>query len=536
MGYKEYELILPVQADESEETLRAAVTRKSKLGSFRYTVLKRSLDARRKSQIEWRVRVGVVSPELSGGEEPQPVLLHPERRRREAPVVVVGTGPAGIFAALYLLRAGYQVTLLERGDPVEKRRDAIQLFESGGEFSSHNNYSFGEGGAGTFSDGKLSSRTKNIRAERNFIFEALVEAGAPEEIRYMTHPHVGSDILFGVTQRLRAMVEAEGGRVLFRQQAKDLSIQEGRVTGVEVLSHDGTGGGVLDAGRVVFACGHSAHETYRMLLRRGVPFRVKNSAIGFRAEHPQELINEAQWGQAQLPGVKAAEYRLTAQTASGLGVYSFCMCPGGVVVPAAAYAGTNIVNGMSNYARDGLFGNAAVVASLNLPQLLGRDVEAAEALSWIMEREHLFYGVAAGYRAPAMSIQEFMASSSSTSPRRGSFAHHVPAVPTTTYQSSYPLGVVETDLREALPRPIITALQEGLVEFARKLNGYDKGLLLGLESKSSAHIQVERDPVQLYAGYPNFFVAGEGGGWSGGIVSSASDGLRVAQAIVAADT
>jgi len=324
--------------------------------------------------------------------------------------------------------------------------------------------------------------------------------------------------------------------VLFRQQAKDLSIQAGRVTGVEVLGHDGTRGGVLDAGRVVFACGHSAHETYRMLLRRGVPFRVKNSAIGFRAEHPQELINEAQWGQAQLPGVKAAEYRLTAQTSSGLGVYSFCMCPGGVVVPAAAYAGTNIVNGMSNYARDGLFGNAAVVASLNLPQLLGRDVEAAEALSWIMEREHLFYGVAAGYRAPAMSIQEFMASSSSTSPRRGNFAHHVPAVPATAYQSSYPLGVVETDLREALPSPIITALQEGLVEFSRKLNGYDKGLLLGLESKSSAHIQVERDPVHLYAGYPNFFVAGEGGGWSGGIVSSASDGLRVAQAIVAADS
>ncbi|TVR88890.1 MAG: FAD-binding protein [Spirochaetaceae bacterium] len=535
MGYKEYELTMPVQAYESEEKLRSLIQRKSKLGSFSYTILKKSLDARRKSRIEWRLRVGVVSPELKGGEEPRPVRLNPERRRRGAPVVVVGTGPAGIFAALYLLRAGYEVTLLERGDSVEGRRAAIQSFESGGAFSSLNNYSFGEGGAGTFSDGKLSSRTKNISAERNFIFDALVEAGAPEEIRYMTHPHVGSDVLFGVTQQLRAMIEAEGGRVLFRRQANDLVIKAGRVTGVKFLGRDGMAGGALDAGRLLFACGHSAHETYRMLLRRGVPFRVKNSAIGFRAEHPQELINEAQWGQAHLPGVKAAEYRLTAQTSSGLGVYSFCMCPGGVVVPAAAYAGTNIVNGMSNYARDGRFANAAVVVGLNLPELLGREVEAAEALDWVTEREHFFYQTAAGYRAPAMPIREFMKPSSAGSAFAGKGMQQGSERSAAEYQSSYPLGLVETDLRESLPAPIIGALQEGLAEFVRKLGGYENGLLLGLESKSSAPIQVERDPAHLTAGYSNLYVAGEGGGWSGGIVSSAADGLRVAQAIVAAD-
>lgn len=535
MGYNEYELNLPVQAHDVDDAVRSAIRRTSKVRDFSYTILKKSLDARRKDRITWRMRVGVVSPELKGGEEPRPARLHPSRKRREAPIVVVGTGPAGIFAALYLARAGFKVTLIERGDPVESRRAAIQSFESGGTFSSHNNYSFGEGGAGTFSDGKLSSRTKNISAERSFIFDTLVEAGAPEEIRYMTHPHVGSDLLFGVTQQLRAMLEAEGGQVLFRTLAKDLQISSGRVTGVELLGRDLSAGGVLESGRFIFACGHSAHETYRMLLRRGVPFRVKNSAIGFRAEHSQELINTAQWGQPMLPGVKAAEYRLTAQTSSGLGVYSFCMCPGGVVVPAAAYAGTNIVNGMSNFARDGAFANAAVLVGLNLPQLLGREIEAAEALDWVMEREHFFYTTAEGYRAPAMALREFMVPASSRATRTNTTVEQRPRSSEIEFKSSYPLGVREVDLRETLPPPLINALQEGLAEFSRKLAGYDTGLLLGLESKSSAPVQVERDPGQLYAGYPNFYVAGEGGGWSGGIVSSAADGLRVAQAILESD-
>ena len=206
------------------------------------------------------------------------------------------------------------------------------------------------------------------------------------------------------------------------------------------------------------------------------------------------------------------------------------------MVPAAAYAGTNVVNGMSNFARDGEFANAAVVVGLNLPQLLGREIEAAEALDWVMEREHFFYTTAAGYRAPAMSIREFMSSASSGVAPGERLTEQRPHGSEIEMRSSHPLGLIETDLREALPAPLISALQEGLSEFSRKLAGYETGLLLGLESKSSAPIQVERDPGHLWAGYTNLYVAGEGGGWSGGIVSSAADGLRVAQAILATDS
>jgi uncharacterized FAD-dependent dehydrogenase len=507
MGYAEYDIKLPAGADEAE--LRPAVAKAARCREFSFTILGKSLDARRKDRIVWLYRVGVNAAALPAGEAPAaPVLAH-EAVGRGRRVVVVGSGPAGIFAAAYLARSGFRVTLLERGGRVEARRAAIAAFESGGAFPEGYNYCFGEGGAGTFSDGKLSSRTKGIDAARNYVFADFIASGAPPEIAYLAHPHLGSDRLFTMTGKFRETLEALGVEFRFDNPATDIAPRGERIAGVE------TAAGRIDADFALFACGHSALETYRMLMARGVPFRPKNFALGFRAEHDQALVNRAQWGRDAIPGVKAAEYRLTARAADGRGVYSFCMCPGGTVVPAAAYAGRSVVNGKSDYARDGRRANAAVVAELNLASLLGREIEAAEALDWLDAMERRYFEAAGGYGAPAMTARDFL-SGASGSPLGA---------------SSYPLGLVGADLAELLPPPLVQPLREGLAAFAAKLRGYETGLLMGLESKTSAPVQALRDPDGLHSGYDNLYVAGEGSGWSGGIVSSAADGLKIARAI-----
>lgn len=508
MGYSEYEITLPVSVPEAE--LRTAIARKSGLESFTFQILLKSLDARHKDRIVWRYRVGVASPELGDGQAPVvPTLTH-DRQQHDAHVAVVGSGPAGVFAALYLARSGFRVTLLERGSQVEKRRAAIEAFESGGAFPAENNYSFGEGGAGTFSDGKLSSRTKGINAEREYVFSEFVAAGAPDEIRYMTHPHVGSDNLFRMTGRLRATLQELGCRIVFDSRVDDLN-----VSGDSAASVD-TSAGRIEADAFVFACGHSAYDTYRMLMARGVPFRPKNFAIGFRAEHEQAIINRAQWGVPAIPGVKAAEYRLTSK-ASDPGVYSFCMCPGGTVVPAAAFADANIVNGKSDWARGGRWANAAVVASTNLETLLGREPSAPEALDWLENLERSYHDFSGGYRAPAMTVRDFLAGRSGKS---------LPP-------SSYPMGLVPADLAALLPSALVGSLRQGLGDFCRTLRGYEDGIIMGLESKTSSPVQALRDPEKLTSGYSNVYLAGEGAGCSGGIVSSAADGLKVARAVAA---
>ncbi|HAX37769.1 MAG: hypothetical protein A2087_07475 [Spirochaetes bacterium GWD1_61_31] len=507
MGYKEYELTLPVGTDEAE--LRRLLANKSGLTDFSYRILHKSLDARHKRRIVWRYRLGISSPGLPTGSSPLPVTIeHPSSSGRFH-VVVVGTGPAGLFAALYLLRCGVRVTLLERGDQVERRRAAIAAFEQGGSFDAVNNYAYGEGGAGTFSDGKLSSRTKGISAERDYIFADFIKAGAPAEIAYLTHPHLGSDRLFDMTGRLRAQLLELGATIRYSTAATDLQPQGDRLQSVDTTQ------GRLEADAFLFANGHSAFDTSRMLLARGVPFRAKNFALGFRAEHRQEIINQAQWGCPRLPGVKAAEYRLACQ-AEGSGVYSFCMCPGGTVVPAMASADCAVVNGKSDYARDGRWANAAVVAGLNLETLLGRPVSAAAALDWLEALEQRYKAAAGDFRAPAMTIADFLS---------GSSGQPMP-------ESSYPLGLWPTDLAELLPTGLVPALRAGLAEFCRTLRGYEDGIILGLESKTSAPIQAVRHPDSLHCGYENLYLAGEGSGWSGGIVSSAADGLKVAQSLL----
>jgi uncharacterized FAD-dependent dehydrogenase len=508
MGYKTISLKMPTAYDEEE--LRKKLERQFRFKDFSYTIENKSLDARNKNNIHWEMRVLVSSDVFAESDlVPKPDLVIPFKKRNRK-VVVVGSGPAGFFAAFVLQKAGFQTTLIERGTDVKKRTTDIASFESTGIFNAISNYAFGEGGAGTFSDGKLTSRSKRISAEKKYILSTYVTAGAPEEILYMAHPHLGSDNLKIIVANLRKQFVDNGGTFIFETSMTDIRVNSKQVSRIE------TNKGDIEADYLLIAPGHSAYDTYRILMKNGVRFHTKNFAIGSRMEHHQEVINVAQWGRKSLPGVKAAEYRLTSKGDGRQQVYSFCMCPGGVIVPAAAVEDANIVNGMSRYLRDNNFANAACVAMVNLENLLRKEVSAAEALDWMEKLENSFYQFSKGYKAPFCSITDFINKKQTSAET----------------QTSYPLGIIQTPLWELLPKEIEHAMRAGLKDFIRKMKGFESGNLLGLESKTSAPIQVEREKNGLCTGFENLYVIGEGSGYAGGIISSAADGVKAAMGII----
>jgi len=508
MGFKIIDIKLPT--DYTEAQLEYAACKAAGIKTCSFQVISKGLDARKKSNLHWQMRLGVSSEELKGDnplpEEPLAITY----KQRNKKVLVTGSGPAGFFAAYVLQQAGFSVTILERGADVNKRAKAIADFEKSGKFSPLGNYGFGEGGAGTFSDGKLTSRTKRISKEKAFITNAYIFGGGPEEIAWLTHPHLGSDNLRRIVKKLREDFIRRGGTLLFETQLLDLDVKAGTITaGI-------TSNGELEADYFIIAPGHSSYETYRMLINRGVAFQTKNFAIGSRAEHNQEIINIAQWGKAQLPGVKAAEYRLTAKTSDNRPVYTFCMCPGGMVVPATPYEHTNIVNGMSYFRRDSKFANAACVAGIHPDQLAGKKVTPAQALVELEKLEQSFKQFTGDFSAPFCTIKEFMAGK----------------VTSKAVETSYPLGLTPAPLYNMLPAVVTKAMREGLLAFTHKIRGYDSGILLGLESKTSAPIQALREENGVCPGFSNLFIAGEGSGYAGGIMSSAADGIKAAMRIV----
>ena len=508
MGYKRISIKIPVGYDE--DRLRKKIRWFVNVDDFSYTIESKSLDARNKNNIHWEMRLLISSDSFKQDlPELKPELDIPFRKRDEK-VVVVGSGPAGFFAAFVLQKAGFKVTLIERGTDVTTRTKDIKTFESTGIFIANSNYAFGEGGAGTFSDGKLTSRSKKISVEKKFILESYVSAGAPDEIKYMTHPHVGSDNLKIIVKNLRAQFENLGGTYLFETTMTDIKVVTGKVTKIT------TNNGDIVANYFLIAPGHSSYDTYRMLMKKGINFHAKNFALGSRMEHQQEIINLAQWGKKSLPGVKAAEYRLTSKGINQEQVYSFCMCPGGIIVPAAATAYTNIVNGMSDYMRDNEFANAACVATVNIGTILNREVSAMETLDWMENLENSFFNFSKGYKAPFCSIKDFIAKKITKS----------------SMNTSYPLGIIETPLWELLPKSVEASMRAGLKDFIRKMKGFETGNIMGLESKSSAPIQVDREKDGLCTGFENLYVIGEGSGFAGGIISSAADGVKSALSII----
>ncbi len=507
MGYKTLQIQLPTSY--SELTIKQAIHKQLDLDNFTFQIEKKSLDARKKNNPHWLVSLVVLSDQLPGDTYKAPEGLTIPYKKRSEKVIVVGSGPAGFFAAHTLQMAGFNVTIIERGSEVNKRDKAIQQLEENGTFTTQNNYAFGEGGAGTFSDGKLTSRSKRISDERRFIMAEYVKAGAPEEILYMAHPHVGTDNLKIVVANLRQQFLENGGSFLFETQLEDIHVTESKVKKISCNS------GEFEADNIILATGHSAYDTYRMLINKGVQFSTKNFALGHRIEHSQKLINRAQWGTESLPGVKAAEYRLATKTQSGLGVYTFCMCPGGNVVPAAAYEQKSVVNGMSYYQRDGLYANAGCIVGVHPDILLGHKSSAIEILDWMDQLEEQFYNFSDGYVIPANRAYDYIKQTESKEIGR----------------SSYPLGLKSAPLYNMVPEIVSKALSEGLGDFSRKLKGFERGILMGLENKTSSPIQVAREKDGQCIGFENLYFVGEGSGYAGGIISSAADGVKCALAI-----
>lgn len=509
MGYKQIQLKFPTSY--RDEYIRDMILKELHLNDFTYLIEKKSLDARKKNDIHWLINFVVSSPAFPGEEYSAPASLKIPYKKRNETVAVIGSGPAGFFSALVLQKAGFKVTIIERGSGVETRGESIKDLEQNGKFSAVNNYAFGEGGAGTFSDGKLTSRSKHISQERQFILNEYVKAGAPDEILYMAHPHLGTDNLKLIVANLRHRFLKLGGTIKFKTHMTDIHIKNGHVTDLVCDSE------VFTPDHILIAAGHSAYDTYRMLIRRGVPFNTKQFAIGHRIEHPRTLINRAQWGgKEELPGVKAAEYRLTTNTSGGLPVYTFCMCPGGQVVQSAAFPEKSIVNGMSYYQRNGHYSNAAVVAGIHPDTLLGHTCTPNEILDWMDELEEKFYSYSKDYSIPAARVSDY------TKKRKSG----------KRLESSYALGLFPGALYNMIPEVISKALIQGLKDFSDKLVDFDQGILMGLESKTSSPLQADREKNGQSKGIDNLYIIGEASGYAGGIISSAADGIRCAMSLI----
>lgn len=427
--------------------------------------------------------------------------------------VVVGFGPAGMFAGLVLARHGYCPLILERGFDVERRKAEIEAFWRTGRLNPESNVQFGEGGAGTFSDGKLTTRINDSKMAD--VLKAFVEAGAPPEILYLQKPHIGTDILCRVVQNIRKKIISLGGEVRFGALVTEVEHRDGKIAAVVVNGEER-----IKTSVVMFGIGHSARDTYRMLCEKNFAMQAKPFAIGVRIEHPQELIDKAQYGEfAGDKRLPVADYALTYQDReTGRGVYSFCMCPGGAVVGAASAEGMTVTNGMSNYARNSGIANSALLVTVG-PEDFGREVLSGMAFQEKYERL-AFRAGGADYFAPVQSVGDFLAD------RRGSADFLV--------KPTYRPGVRSAELADCLPDFVTAALKRALPHFDAKIKGFAAAdvPMTGVETRSSAPCRILRDKDFAAVGIEGFYPIGEGAGYAGGIMSAAVDGMNAAVAIM----
>lgn len=522
------ELTLPLSHTEDE--LNAAILDRLGIPAgdlLSFTLFRRSYDARKKTAITLNYTIDVEVKDEAAvlarhakttNVGPTPDTSYHYVTRAPASIkkrpVVIGFGPCGLFAALILAEMGFNPIILERGKTVRERtKDTWGLWRQR-ELKPESNVQFGEGGAGTFSDGKLYSQVKDPKHYGRKVLAEFVAADAPPEIMYVSKPHIGTFRLVKMIQLMREKIEKLGGEFRFEQRVEDVLIEDGQIRGLTLNT-----GEQIEADHVVLAIGHSARDTFEMLYERGVYIEAKPFSIGFRAEHPQSLIDKCRFGPgAGHPILGAADYKLVHHASNGRSVYSFCMCPGGTVVAATSEPGRVVTNGMSQYSRNERNANSGIVVGISPADYPGHPLAG---IAFQREWESRAYELGGGnYNAPGQLVGDFIANRPST--RLGSV------------EPSYKPGVTLGDLNPSLPKYAIDAIREALPAFEKQIRGYSMhdAVLTGIETRTSSPIRIKRDDHTLQSlNTKGLYPAGEGAGYAGGIMSAAIDGIRVAEAL-----
>lgn len=523
------ELKMPLGATETEVKSAAAKVLKIDQQNIKsFSLARRSIDSRKKDNIilvySVEIETDLNEEKIIGGFPPNKASITEKyeykvpEAKRNFPLrpVIAGFGPAGMFAALTLAKAGLNPIVLERGHAVEERTHDVELFWTSRKLNTESNVQFGEGGAGTFSDGKLTTGIKDSRCRE--VFLELARFGAPTEILYSATPHIGTDKLKTVVKNLREEVKRLGGEILFDAKLVDIITANGYVQGV---SYKNKSGRVCDieTDALILAVGHSARDTFELIYKKGLEITQKPFSVGTRIEHPQEHINKAQYGKLwNSPLLPAADYKLACHPPHGRGLYTFCMCPGGTVVAASSEDGGMVVNGMSEYARDKENANCALLVGIEPPFETDHPLAGMYLQSEIEQKAFNLGG--GDYTAPAQLLGDFLKSTEST--KLGAVT------------PSCPTGVTMTDIRRVLPKKVTDTIAGAIYDFDKKLNGFNlyDAVLTAPESRSSSPIRICRDDLFQATKLRGLYPSGEGAGYAGGIVSAAVDGIRCAEAVL----
>ena len=528
------EIKLPLEHQPSD--INAAIIKKLGINAadlLEYTIFKRGVDARKANAILLAYTLDVTVQ----GEAKVLAKLRKDPHVKVAPdtsyhfvakapnelknrPVIIGLGPSGLFAALILAQSGFKPLVLERGKAVRERTKDTFNFWRKSELNTESNVQFGEGGAGTFSDGKLYSQIKDPKHYGRKVLNEFVKAGAPEEILYVSHPHIGTFRLVSMVEKMRETIIALGGEIRFESRVDDIEIAPDAQGQNQVQAVVLQNGQRIATHHLVLAVGHSARDTFEMIYKRGIYIEAKPFSIGFRIEHPQSLIDNARHGpNAQHPILGAADYKLVHHASNGRTVYSFCMCPGGTVVASASEAGCVVTNGMSQYSRNERNANAGIVVGITPEVDFPGDPLAGMELQRKWEHQAFLLG-GSTYQAPGQLIGDFLANQPSTL-----FGEVTP---------SYTPSVHLTNLDNALPEYVISAIREAIPQFAKQIKGFDlpDGILTGVETRTSSPIRIKRHDDDLQSiNTKGLYPTGEGAGYAGGILSAGVDGIRVAEAV-----